>query len=317
VRGQLRVVGEVVRDPRLLRIELAFFGFNAAEFGTWVAILVYAFNRGGASLAGTVAAIQLVPSGLVAPFGAFAGDRFRRDRVLFFAYLVQAVALASVAVALTADAPFALTLAVAAVASASLTFTRPTQSALLPSVARNAEELTAANAVSTFSENAGVVVGPFVAGVVLARWGPGQVFALFAAVMAVAALLVARLRVSAEDVEPAEPMGARDVVRESFGGFRFLFHDRHAGLLVLVLSGGIVAWGALDVLFVAVAITLLGKGEGWAGFLSSASGLGGLIGSVLAVGLVGRRRLVPALGGGSVAFGGSVIRRRSCGCTSQ
>jgi MFS family permease len=74
-----------------------------------------------------------------------------------------------------------------------------------------------------------------------------------------------------------------------------------------VLSGGIVVWGALDVLFVAVAISLLDKGQGWAGFLSSASGLGGLVGAALAVTLVGRRRLVPALGGGTVVFGGSIV----------
>ena len=76
---------------------------------------------------------------------------------------------------------------------------------------------------------------------------------------------------------------------------------------MLVLSGGIVAWGALDVLFVAVAISLLDKGQAWAGFLSSASGVGGLVGSALAVGLIGRRRLVPALGGGTVVFGGSIV----------
>ncbi len=92
----------------------------------------------------------------------------------------------------------------------------------------------------------------------------------------------------------------------SVGGFRFLFRHRRTGLILLVLSGGLVAIGALDVLFVAVAISLLDKGESWAGFLSSASGLGGLAGSALAVGLVGRRRLTPALAGGTLAFGGSI-----------
>jgi len=204
VKEQIRVVGTVIRDPRLFRIELAFFGFNMAEFGTWVAILVYAYDRGGASAAGVVAAIQLIPSGLVAPFGAFAGDRFRRDRVLFVSYLGQAVALGIVAVALFTNAPFALTLVVATVAAASLTFTRPTQAALLPSVSDSPEELTAANAVSSFAENAGVVVGPFVAGLLLARWGPAEVFAVFALVALVSAVLVSRLRISASDAEPRE-----------------------------------------------------------------------------------------------------------------
>ncbi len=304
---RMRAVSHVARDPRLLRIELAFFGFNMAEFGTWVAILVYAYDRGGASAAGVVAAIQLIPSGLVAPFGAFAGDRFRRDRVLFFSYVAQAVALALVAISLFAGAPFSVTLVVATVAAASLTFTRPTQAALLPTVSDGPEELTAANAVSSFVENSGVVVGPFIGGLLLAWWGPAQVFALFAVVTLASAALVSRLRISSSDAEPREPMSARDVVKGSLGGFRFLFGDRRAGLLVLVLSGGIVVWGALDILFVAVAISLLDKGQGWAGFLSSASGLGGLVGSALAVALVGRRRLVPALGGGTVVFGGPIV----------
>ena len=35
-------------------------------------------------------------------------------------------------------------------------------------------------------------------------------------------------------------MDAREVVRESLGGFRFLFGDRQAGLLILVMSAGLV-----------------------------------------------------------------------------
>ena len=304
MRDQIRVAGEVAHDPTLLRIVLAFFGFNMAELATWVAILVYAYGRGGASAAGVVAAIQLVPSAIVAPFGAFAGDRFPRHRVLFISYLVQAAAQAMVAVALFSGAPFALTLLFATTAAVSFTFTRPTQAALLPSVSDGPEELTAANAVSTLTGSAGVVVGPFIAGILLTLWGPAQVFAVFAGIALLAALLVARLEIVGD--EPKEPLEIHDLVRQSLGGFGFLFRDRPAGVLVLVMAGGIVVVGALDVLFVALAIGLLDKGQGWAGFLNSAAGLGGVIGAALAVGLVGRRRLVPPLAGGTFVFGGSV-----------
>jgi MFS family permease len=306
MREQIRVAGRVARDPRLLRVVLAFFGFTMGEFGTWIAILVYAYDRGGASAAGAAAAIQLIPSGLIAPFGAFAGDRFRRDRVLLVSYLAVAAAFGLVAAALFAGAPFALTLAIAAAATAAMSFLRPTQAALLPSVTHTPEALTAANAVSSVAENAGIVIGPLLAGLILTRTGPAEVFAAFAAVTLVSALLVSGLGGSAAR-EPRERMRAADVVTESLGGFRFLLRDHRAGFLVLVLSGGVMVWGALDVLFVAVAISLLGKGPGWAGFLSSAFGLGGLIGAMLTVALVGRRRLVPALGGGTVVFGGSVV----------
>ncbi len=306
MRERFAVAGAVVRDPRILRIELAFFAFNMAENATWVAILVYAYDRGGASTAGVVAVVQLVPTALLAPFGAYAGDRFRRDRVLFFSYLGQSVALGLVALALAWGASFAVTLVVATIAATSFMFTRPTQAALLPSVSDGPEELTAANAVSTFAENFGIVVGPFVAGLVLAGRGPAQVFAIFAVVVLGAAILVSGLRISTTEQETTERPHVDDLLTGSVGGFRFLFRHRRTALILLVLAGGLVAIGALDVLFVAVAISLLDKGESWAGFLSSASGLGGLVGSALAVGLVGRRRLTPALAGGTLAFGGSV-----------
>jgi len=306
VKDQVRVVAAIVRDPGLIRICLAFFGFTMAEFGTWIAILVYGYQRGGASAAGAIAAIQLVPCGLVAPFGAFAGDRFRRDRVLLASYIVQSLTLGLAAAALYLDASFAVTMVFATLAAVSLMFTRPTQAAILPSVSDGPKELTAANAVSTFADSAGVVVGPFVAGVLLARWGPAQVFAVFSVVTLVSALLVANLEISANDARPKALIGASEVVRESFGGFRFLWKERQAGLLVLVLAGGIIVTGALDVLFVGVAISLLGKDQSWAGFFSSASGLGGLVGAAVAVVLVGRRRLVPALATGTFVFGGPI-----------
>ena len=90
----------VMTDPNLRRVELAFLGFNMTEFATWIAILVYAFGRGGAGEAGIVAVILLVPSAIVAPLAAYAGDRFRRDRVLLIDYLVQAVAMGATAVTL-------------------------------------------------------------------------------------------------------------------------------------------------------------------------------------------------------------------------
>lgn len=297
---------QVMRDPRLFRIQLAFFGFSMAEYATWIAMLVYAYDRGGATATGVFATVLLVPAALVAPFGAFAGDRFRRDRVLFVSYLVPSLALGMVAVALWADAPLGLTLALAVVVVASLRFTRPTQSALLPSVSSGPEELTAANAVSAFSETAGIIVGPFVAGILLGRSGPAWVFAVFAVVLLIGALLVARLEIAADVAEPKERMNAREVVRGSLGGFRFLFGNRPARLIILVMTAGLIVFGAMDVLIVVVAISLLGNGQSWAGFLSAAAGLGGLIGAALAISLIGRRRMVPALAAGIFLLGGGV-----------
>ncbi len=45
---QARIVATVARDSTLARIELAFLGFNMAEYATWIAILVYGYGEGGA-----------------------------------------------------------------------------------------------------------------------------------------------------------------------------------------------------------------------------------------------------------------------------
>lgn len=172
--NRLRVLFSVVRDPSLLRIEVAYLGFSVAENGTWVAILVYAYSRGGAVAAGLVATIQLIPSAIIAPVAAYAGDRFRRDRVLVAGYLAQAAAMGATAGTLFADAPVWIVYTAATAAAVAVRVTRPAQNALLPSVTTTVEHLTAANATSGVVEGAGIFAGPFHAGVILEDHDAGR-----------------------------------------------------------------------------------------------------------------------------------------------
>jgi hypothetical protein len=52
-----RALRAVFGNPDLRRVELAFVGFNAAELGTWIAILVFAYEAGGAAAAGAIGVV--------------------------------------------------------------------------------------------------------------------------------------------------------------------------------------------------------------------------------------------------------------------
>ena len=88
----------VAGNRALRRTSIAFLIFSGAEAATWVAILVFAYERGGASATGLVGLLLLLPAGVLAPIGAALGDRYRRERVLGFGYLAQAIATGLTAV---------------------------------------------------------------------------------------------------------------------------------------------------------------------------------------------------------------------------
>ncbi len=288
----LRVVGSVFSNPLLRRVELAFAAFNAGEWGVWIAMLVFAYAHGGATTAGLVALAQLLPAGIFAPLAATLGDRYRPARVLTVGYAAQGVALAGTAAALLAGAPPLAAYALAAVAATAVTITRPAQAALLPALARTPEELTATNVVSGWIESVSVLAAPAAAGLLLAWSGPGAVFAVMAVLVLGGAALVAGIR----GPEPAAPSASHTgILDETVDGLRLLAREPGSRLLVGVLGAQYLVIGALDVLFVVLAVGVLGLGGSGAGYLNAAFGAGGVVGIAATVALVGRPRLVPPL----------------------
>jgi MFS family permease len=284
-----RTLSVVFRNPELRRVQLAFAAFNGAEWATWVAMLVYAYNQGGTTTAGLVALAQLVPAGLFAPFAAVLADRRGPAWMLTVGYVAQAITMAATAVALFADAPPLLVYALAASAACAVTLTRPAQSGLVPALARSPEELTAANVVSSWIESIGVFVAPAAAGVLMGVSGPATVFAVMAGVAATGGFLTLGLPGPAGVSDAASPLD------ETVAGFRLVARDRPARLLVGLLGAQYIGLGALDVLAVVLALGVLDIGESGAGYLNAAFGAGGVIGIAATAALVGRPRLAPPL----------------------
>jgi MFS family permease len=113
--GLAMVVRRLWRNAAFRRVLPAFFLFTAAEYGTWVAILLFAYERTGPVSVGIVALIQLLPSALVAPAASSLGDRYPRERVLALGYAGMAVALALIGLSMAAGVPAPVVYAIAAI----------------------------------------------------------------------------------------------------------------------------------------------------------------------------------------------------------
>src|SRR5205814_2821278 len=155
LRESSRAMREVFRNRDLRRLQLAWAG---SIIGTWaysVAIVVYAYHQGGVSAVGLVGLIRWLPAAFAAPFMSVLGDRFPRVPVMIGADLLRAAGLAGMAACVLTDAPAAAVYLIAAVVGIISTAFQPAQAALLPSLARTPEELTAANVSSSTLESLG------------------------------------------------------------------------------------------------------------------------------------------------------------------
>jgi MFS family permease len=300
VAQSLRAFADVFRNPNLRRLELAWAGSTIGYWSYGIALAVYAYQAGGAAAVGLVGLIRILPSALASPFAALLADRFPRRQVMVLADVVRAAVLVLAGLAAVLGLPAGLVYTLSAVFSlASATF-RPAQAALLPSLANNPEELTAANVASSTIESVGVFLGPALGGVLLATTSIPVVFFVAAGTLVWSAALVGRMQV----VPAAEQPTARadGMADELLAGFRVIGVDGRLRLLVGLFSAQTLVGGILNVLLVIVALEMLAMGEAGVGYLNSAVGVGGLLGALVALGLASRR-LAPGFALGLLLWG--------------
>src|SRR5215472_13420300 len=300
-RRGLRAFGSLAGNRPLLRVLAAYLMFTLTEYAVWIAMLVFAYGRGGTATAGLVAVAQLIPAAVVAPVVAAVADRRSPAVLLAGGYLVQAAAMAATAVAVMAGAPLAAYAAAVAAATA-VTTTRPAQAALIPSVAATPDQLTAANVVAGWLEAAGMAASGLLAGVLISLAGVGSVFVVCAGLGLLAGLLDAGLRVAA--LAPASAEQDAPAVLAGVGeGLRLAAGQPRLRLMLALLTADAVVVGALDLLVVILAISVLGRSQAWVGYLAFAFGVGAMLAASGSAFLVGRRLGAPILGAALVFSG--------------
>lgn len=250
-----------------------------AEHAAWIAVLVAAFERGGAGASGIAAAAQLVPAALAAPFVAAAGDRFPRHQVVRIALVVLAASAAAIAIMLRFEAPLAATYAGAAVFTLALSATPSSMASLLVHHAGSPAQLTRWNAAAVVVKSGGSLIGPLATAVVLALAGPSAAFVGIAAVCLLALALA--MRVPPDD-RISSPVGLADVADDSWEGLRYAAGHRNTRRTVGFLTASQVVVGGLDVIILAVAFDQLDRAGSAAALITASFAAGAVVTSAAA-----------------------------------
>jgi len=307
-QGSIALLVRVGRARELRRVLVTYGGFAISEYATWLAVLFYALERGGPKEVGLVAFLQLVPAVLITPFAAYAGDRFRPQHALAAGYAVQSAAMIGVAVAMLSGQSL-LAYAASALAATAISFTRPVMGCLLPTLTHRPADLIAANVVAGMIQQAGVFVGPLLAGLVMAAGSPAQVFIVGAVITGVGCLAV--LTSPGPDDEPDEEPGdvpdLGDLRERLLAGFATLRQESRVRVLVGMIAVAGLANGVADVLFVTFADEQLDGGGGLAGLLAAAYGLGGVLGVGAVARFVRGGQIGRALLSSAAVTGGALV----------
>lgn len=262
-----------VAPLRHRQFALLWSGAFVSNIGTWmeavaVGILVQE-TTGQAAWTGLVAAANFVPAALVGPFGGALADRWPRRRLLLATTSVQTV-LAGILtfLAATGTPSPGVVAGIVFLAGCTQSLGFPAFNAILPDLVPK-EELVGAVALSSAQWNLGRVVGPALAGIVIAAGGYSWAFAVnsasFLAVIAV--LLVLRL----PDPAPHDGSSILGSIRQ---GMRFVRNEPGLRVVVGYMTLNSLLAAPFIALIPTMALEVLDGGPGATSALVTAQGIG-------------------------------------------
>ena len=284
-RARLRAMRMDVTPLRESRdFRLLFTAGSVFYLGSMVAYVAVPFAiydlTGSNFLVGLVGLVELGPLIVFGLYGGALADHVDRRRLLVATGAAQVALMAAFAVNAFADEPrvwviFVLAGAYAAVSS----LQRPSREALEPRTVPH-DQIAAANALSSFAMQFGVLLGPLVGGLLVAYVGVGWCFLVGMVGYAIATLLYAAMRSYPHDGETTPPS-----LRGIHEGLTYALGRRDLlGTYVVDIAAMMLAIPV--VLFPALAHEVFTRPE-LLGLLYSAETVGALVATVLS-GWVGR-----------------------------
>ena len=275
---------EPIRSALAHRDFRLFSGGNvASHVGTWVqrmsvGWLAWDLTQSGTWL-GIVAFADLFPTVLLAPITGVVAERVERLRALRAVQalnLVQAVLLAGFT--LSGAITIEILLILVAVGGTVLAFGQPVRLAIVPSLVAR-QDLSAAIGINSLIFNGARFVGPMIAGFLILRYGVGWAFAFNAATFVVFLAMLSRIRLEHRE-QRALARGVRNVPGEIADGYAYAARHKGIGPMLIVLTIVAICARPFMELLPGFADAVFGRGAEGLAWLTSAAGLGAMLGGL-------------------------------------
>jgi MFS family permease len=280
-----------LRAFRHRNYRLFFAGQLTSLVGTWMQTvaqswLVYRLT-GSAALLGLVGFASQFPIFLLSPIAGAVADMYpRRRTMIVMQSLMMLLAFPLAALTLTHRIQVWHVMVLAVLLGCVNAFDIPVRQSFIAEMVGR-EDLINAIALNSSMMNGARIIGPAVAGILVAVVGEGWCFLLNG--LSYIAVLVGLLFITAGNTPPREHQGSRtEAVLE---GFRFVLHTRPVRALLLLLGVVSLMGMPYSVLMPIFADTVLMGGPKGLGLLMGFAGVGALLGAATLAGRQGVRGL--------------------------
>lgn len=271
----------ILRSLKHGNYRLFFAGQGISLIGTWIqqlamSWLVYRMTH-SALLLGIVSFSGQISSFLLAPFAGVLADRWNKRNALVITQtlsMLQAFVLAALVLKKTVSIWHIIPLSI--FLGCVNAFDIITRQAFVPDMLERKEDLGNAIALNSSLFNGATLIGPAIAGILIALVGEGVCFLLNG--ISYLAVIVALLSMKIERLP--ERTGEKGFISEISQGFSYVFSFTPIKSILLLLA--IVSFTSLpyQVLMPMFAGNILHGGPHTLGFLMAASGLGALGGTI-------------------------------------
>jgi MFS family permease len=298
----------IFRSLQYRNYRLFFTGQSISLIGTWmqrIAMpwLVYHMT-GSALLLGVVGFAGQIPTLILSPVAGVLTDRWSRYKVLLITQIVSLVQ-ASVLACLCLAGVIQIweIVALSAILGCTNAFDVPARHSFVIDMVENKEDLGNAIALNSLMFNGARLIGPSIAGVMLASTSEGVCFLLNAVSYIFVIISLMRMRLHFTQTHKKEER----ILKELGEGFRYTFGFAPIKHLLILLSISSLMGMSYSVLMPVFAKEVLHGGSHTDGFLMGAAGFGALMGALF---LASRKsvlklgRIVPA---SAILFGSALL----------